>query len=366
MSDPGVLAALLLLPGLGALAVSLLGLPRRTSRALTAAVMAATLVLALNAFTTYRGAAVTYRGAAVPSHLAVDWPWMPSLGVSLRFAADGFNVYLLLLTALLFPAVLACAWATAEAQNKLYLSLLLTLQAALLGTFLTQNLVVLFVLWEAVLIPMVLLILVYGGPRRRQAAMSFFLYTMAGSVNGRQRAVPGRGDPARSGAPAPGRCLVLRSGCLGPPGHQPAQTDVHLCSDRAGLRREEPALPLPLVAAAGLWRSFAIRNGTHGRRAQQDGGLRLHQTGHPAVPRRRARGGTRNGGPGRGQHPLRRGARAAPDPSQTVGGLCVAEPHGLHRAGCVQFPAHGHPGRAVPDPQPRPVGGRACRWPGCS
>ena len=175
MSEPGVLAALLLLPGLGALAVSLLGLPRPVARGLTAAVMAATLVLALNAFT-------TYKGGALPSSLAVDWPWMPSLGVSLRFAVDGFNVYLLLLTALLFPAVLACAWATAEAQNKLYLSLLLALQAALLGTFLTQNLVVLFVLWEAVLIPMVLLILVYGGPQRRRAAMSFFLYTMAGSV----------------------------------------------------------------------------------------------------------------------------------------------------------------------------------------
>ena len=123
MSEPSVLAALLLLPGLGALAVSLLGLPRPVARGLTAAVMAATLVLALNAFT-------TYKGGALPSSLAVDWPWMPSLGVSLRFAVDGFNVYLLLLTALLFPAVLACAWATAEAQNKLYLSLLLALQAA--------------------------------------------------------------------------------------------------------------------------------------------------------------------------------------------------------------------------------------------
>ena len=175
MSESNLLPTLLLLPALGALALPLLGGFRTAARRLTAAVMALTLVLALNAFT-------TFKGAGVPSHLAFDWPWMPSLGVSLRFAVDGFNVYLLLLTALLFPAVLACAWNTAEAQNKLYLSLLLALQAALLGTFLTQNLVVLFVLWEAVLIPMVLLILVYGGPQRRQAAMSFFLYTMAGSV----------------------------------------------------------------------------------------------------------------------------------------------------------------------------------------
>ena len=175
MSDSGLLASLLLMPVLGALALPLLGLTKSAARGLTAVVMGAILVLALNAFT-------SFKGAGLPSHLALDWPWMPSLGVSLRFAVDGFNVYLLLLTALLFPAVLACAWATAEAQNKLYLSLLLASQAALLGTFLTQNLVVLFVLWEAVLIPMVLLIVVYGGPQRRQAAMSFFLYTMAGSV----------------------------------------------------------------------------------------------------------------------------------------------------------------------------------------
>lgn len=175
MSDSSLLTGLLLLPALGALIVPLLGGAKATARVLTAAVMMATLLLALNAFT-------SYKGAGLPSQLAVDWAWMPSLGISLRFAVDGFNVYLLLLTALLFPAVLACAWATAEAQNKLYLSLLLALQAALLGTFLTQNLVVLFVLWEAVLIPMVLLIVVYGGPQRRQAAMSFFLYTMAGSV----------------------------------------------------------------------------------------------------------------------------------------------------------------------------------------
>ncbi len=175
MSDANVLPGLLLLPALGALLVPWLGRSAAAARWFTAGVMGATLLLALNAFT-------SFEGAGAPAHLAVDWPWMPSLGVSLRFAVDGFNVYLLLLTALLFPAVLACAWPTPEAQDKLYLCLLLALQAALLGTFLAQNLVVLFVLWEAVLIPMLLLIVVYGGPQRRQAAMSFFLYTMAGSV----------------------------------------------------------------------------------------------------------------------------------------------------------------------------------------
>jgi NADH-quinone oxidoreductase subunit M len=107
---------------------------------------------------------------------------MPGLGVSLHFGVDGLNLYLLLLTALLFPAVLACTWATPAARTALFPTLLLALQALLMGTFLAQDLVLLFVLWEAVLIPMVLLITVYGGARRRQAALGFFLYTMAGSV----------------------------------------------------------------------------------------------------------------------------------------------------------------------------------------
>ena len=55
---------------------------------------------------------------------------MPALGVHLRFGVDGYNVYLLLLTALLFPVVLACAWHTDEGRSPLYLALMLLLEAA--------------------------------------------------------------------------------------------------------------------------------------------------------------------------------------------------------------------------------------------
>ncbi len=136
--------------------------------------MLAVLALALSMFVAYDGQAA--------GRYAIHVAWMPSLGVDLSFAVDGFNVYLLLLTALLFPVVLACAWNTVEGRSRYYLCLMLALEAGLLGTFLAQNLMVLFVLWEAVLIPMVLLMLAFGGPERRRAAMTFFLYTMAGSV----------------------------------------------------------------------------------------------------------------------------------------------------------------------------------------
>ena len=174
MPESTTLAAVLLLPVAGAALVPFVRAPA-ASRALALAVMVAVLLLAASLFTSFGGQPAAGR-------FALDIPWMPSLGVDLRFGVTGFNVYLLLLTALLFPVVLGCAWNTAEGGSRLYLSLLLALEAGLLGTFLARNLVILFVFWEAVLIPMVLLILVYGGPQRRRAAMTFFLYTMAGSV----------------------------------------------------------------------------------------------------------------------------------------------------------------------------------------
>jgi len=174
MFESIALPALLLLPLLGFIGVPMIR-PERVTRTYTMAVMLATLAAAITLFSAFNGAP---GGGAFDINL----PWIPFLGVNLHFGVDGYNVYLLLLTALLFPIVLAVAWNTSEGRSRLYLGLMLALEACLLGTFLAQNLVVLFVLWEAVLIPMVLMILVYGGPGRRRAAMSFFLYTMAGSV----------------------------------------------------------------------------------------------------------------------------------------------------------------------------------------
>lgn len=167
-----LLPLILLLPLAGAALVPLAS--ARVARVLTLAVMLAVLLLALAVFVGFDGVG----GGAQ----AINLRFIPTLGVGLHFGVDGFNVYLLLLTALLFPVVLACMWRSAEAQRRLYLGLMLALETCLLGTFLAQNLVVFFVFWEAVLIPMLLLILVFGGPQRRRAAITFFLYTMAGSV----------------------------------------------------------------------------------------------------------------------------------------------------------------------------------------
>ncbi len=138
------------------------------------AAMVAVLLLASALFLSFDGTAGVSPG--------LDVPWINSLGVNFHLAVDGLNVYLVLLTALLFPVVLGASWRTWEAQFNLYGALLLLLEAGLLGTFLAQNLLLFFVFWEAVLIPMFILILAFGGEGRRSAAMTFFLYTLAGSV----------------------------------------------------------------------------------------------------------------------------------------------------------------------------------------
>lgn len=176
MSDSAILLLLCVLPAAGALLVAVLP-PRASGVARPAALLVMLAVLDLAG-----GLFLACGGADAARPLDFNLPWIPALGVNVHLAVDGLNVYLLLLTGLLFPVVLGCCWRTPQARSRLFLVLILLLQGGLMGTFLAQNLMLFFVFWEAVLIPMFVLILVFGGGRSRQAAQAFFLYTLAGSV----------------------------------------------------------------------------------------------------------------------------------------------------------------------------------------
>jgi NADH-quinone oxidoreductase subunit M len=108
--------------------------------------------------------------------------WIPSLGATYHVGADGVAVLLALLTTVLTPIVIVSAWSAVEKREREFYAMLLALEAGMLGTFFALDLLLFYVFWEAMLIPMYLLIGVWGGPRRVYAAMKFFLYTMAGSV----------------------------------------------------------------------------------------------------------------------------------------------------------------------------------------
>jgi NADH-quinone oxidoreductase subunit M len=167
---------LVAVPLLGALAVSVTPAARRASaRVWTMGAMLAVLLLSGRILLSFDGTPET-------QPFDFDLPWMPALGIHLHLGVDGFNLYLVALAGLLFPIVLGSTWNASYGGRRLYLALLLVLQSSLLGTFLSQNLLLFFVFWEAVLIPAGVLILVFGGAERRRAAMAFFLYTLAGSV----------------------------------------------------------------------------------------------------------------------------------------------------------------------------------------
>src|SRR5262245_58712629 len=109
-------------------------------------------------------------------------PWLPMWGAEYSLAIDGISVLLVLLTVVLTAITIVGAFTSVDKRPKEFFALLLALETGMLGTFLSTDLLLFYVFWEAMLIPMYLLIGVWGGQRRVYAAVKFFLYTMVGSV----------------------------------------------------------------------------------------------------------------------------------------------------------------------------------------
>jgi NADH-quinone oxidoreductase subunit M len=112
--------------------------------------------------------------------------WIEALGVQYYVGVDGVSLWLLLLTAVLSPIAVLASWkyldGRPEAEAQPYLFLLLALESGVLGVFAAVDLILFYIFWEAVLVPLYFLIGRWGGERRRYAALKFFLYTMAGSA----------------------------------------------------------------------------------------------------------------------------------------------------------------------------------------
>ncbi len=103
-------------------------------------------------------------------------------GIRYHVGLDGLSLLLVLLTTLLTPICLAASWTDNHKRLKEFVCVLLGLETGMIGVFVALDLVLFYVFWEAMLIPMFLLIGVWGGHERRYAALKFFLFTMVGSV----------------------------------------------------------------------------------------------------------------------------------------------------------------------------------------
>ena len=108
--------------------------------------------------------------------------WIPSLHIHYTLGLDGISLVLVLLTTLIMPLCVLCSWRFITTRIKEFMICLLIMESAMIGVFCALDFILFFVFWEAMLIPMCLLIGVWGGPRKIYAALKFFVYTMAGSV----------------------------------------------------------------------------------------------------------------------------------------------------------------------------------------
>jgi len=108
--------------------------------------------------------------------------WLPQFGITYHLGVDGISLFLIVLTGFLTPLALLSSWQSVHKSVKLFSFFMLALETAMLGVFVSLDLFLFYLFWDAMLIPMYFLIGIWGYERRIYAAIKFILYTMAGSV----------------------------------------------------------------------------------------------------------------------------------------------------------------------------------------
>ena len=108
--------------------------------------------------------------------------WIPAFNINYHVGIDGLSLFLVLLTTFLSAVAVLSSWMAITEQVKEYMALMLVLETAMIGVFVSLDLFLFYLFWETSLIPMALLIGRWGGKRRIYASIKFILYTMAGST----------------------------------------------------------------------------------------------------------------------------------------------------------------------------------------
>ena len=176
MADAALLNLVLCLPVFGIAAIALLpeGQPDRVRRWSLAVML---VQLALTAWLYAR-----FQVDTPALQFETRIPWIADWGVYYHIGLDGMNVLLVLLTAFLGPLVVAGAFTAIEKDVKLFYAMVFLIQFTMLGTFVAQDLFLFYLFWEAMMIPMFLIIGIWGGERRIYATLKFVLYTAFGSI----------------------------------------------------------------------------------------------------------------------------------------------------------------------------------------
>ncbi len=168
-----ILSIVTFLPIVGALVVALL--PERAAKTSAMAVSVLAFLVSLPLWMKYDPAGATYQ-------FVEQADWIAAFGVQYHLGLDGVSLVLVMLTTAMIPIIVAAGFSGVEKNHRAYFALMLVLEGAMIGSFLALDTFLFYLFWEAVLLPMYLLVGVWGGENRIYAAVKLFIYTAVGSL----------------------------------------------------------------------------------------------------------------------------------------------------------------------------------------
>ncbi|MEQ8960745.1 MAG: proton-conducting transporter membrane subunit, partial [Coleofasciculus sp. C2-GNP5-27] len=170
------LSAIVLLPLIASLAIPLLPDKQgKTVRWYALGVAIADFLLMVYTFWQ------NYDASLTTFQLTEKYTWIPQLGLSWAVSVDGLSLPLVLLAGLVTTLSIFAAWQV-DHKPRLFYFLMLVLYSAQIGVFIAQDILLLFIMWELELVPVYLLVSIWGGQKRQYAATKFLLYTAAASI----------------------------------------------------------------------------------------------------------------------------------------------------------------------------------------
>lgn len=113
---------------------------------------------------------------------ALDVPWLPTFGTRFSIGMDGISMLMVLLTNLMLPLIVLSSFRTSYSRPGIFYSLMLIMQAALVGVFVSMDAFLYYIFWELALIPIYFIVLFWGGDERVKITFKFFIYTLFGSL----------------------------------------------------------------------------------------------------------------------------------------------------------------------------------------
>src|SRR3954454_10660743 len=171
-----MLTILVLLPLAGVLAIAIVD-SRREALIRTIAVGVSMVLFGVTLMAWWR-----FDAGSAAFQFAERHAWIPAFGIDYSVGIDGISLFLVVLTGFLTPLALLSSWDSVHDRVKAFSICILALESAMIGVFVSLDLFLFYVFWDAMLIPMYFLIGIWGYERRIYAAVKFLLYTMAGSV----------------------------------------------------------------------------------------------------------------------------------------------------------------------------------------